>query len=667
MALNFITKVLVANRGEIACRVMKTARRLGVSTVAVYSEADRNSLHVSMADHAFYIGKAPSAESYLNKSRIIDIAKSNGVQAIHPGYGFLSENAEFARMCNENGIIFIGPPASAILAMGSKSESKKIMIKAGVPVVPGYHEDSQEVEKLKQEADKIGYPVLIKAVMGGGGKGMKLVNNPNEFYEQLESAKREALKSFGDDRVIMEKYITSPRHIEFQVFADTHGNAVHLFERDCSVQRRHQKVIEEAPSMIDEEKRKDMGDKATQAALAVGYQGAGTVEFIFDEDTQKFYFMEMNTRLQVEHPVTEMITGLDLVEWQFKIASGLPLPKTQSEIKRRGHAVEARIYAENPANSFLPTSGKLLYLQTPKPSDQVRIDTGVVQGDDISVYYDPLIAKLIVWGENRDQALNIMHHSLNDYHVCGLPTNIEFLRTLCQHKNFRNYKFNTNFIPLHQKELLSFPSASNRDLAMASVCLLIKEQAIADETAEKLQRKSSPWYKLHDFRVNYEETRNVSLISDKEHKVAIKPTKSGFDVNVAKHQFNVKGKLIGNNTYELETEKGIETWRVLQNEEDLWVINSEGSVFVLKIKQEEMGEIKAQESSISHVIAPIPGKIIKIIGKEGEEAKENSVLIVIESMKMEHSIKVPRNATIKKVHKKEGDFVKAKEVIVSFE
>lgn len=667
MALNLITKVLVANRGEIACRVMKTAKKLGISTVALYSEVDRNSLHVSMADQAFYIGKAPSAESYLNKKRIIEIAKANGVQGIHPGYGFLSENAEFAQMCKDNGVKFIGPPPSSILAMGSKSESKKIMIQAGVPVVPGYHEDSQEVERLRQEAEKIGYPVLIKAVSGGGGKGMKLVSHPSEFYDQLESAKRESLKAFSDDRVIIEKYITSPRHIEFQVFADNYGSAVHLFERDCSVQRRHQKVIEEAPSMIDDIMRKDMGDKACQAAKAVGYQGAGTVEFIFDEDTQKFYFMEMNTRLQVEHPVSEMITGVDLVEWQFKVASGLPLPKTQSQIHKCGHAVEARIYAENPSNQFLPTSGKLLYLQTPDQSSNVRVDTGVQQGDEISVFYDPLIAKLIVYGENREQALNLLHHSLSAYHVCGLPTNIQFLRNLCQHKNFRDYKFNTNFIPLHQKELLAFSPPSNKDLAMTSACLLIKEELETDKTAAKLKKTSSPWYKLHDFRVNYDENKIINFVVEKEHKVSTKRHAQAYEMQVDQQIFQAKGKALGNNTYELETDSGIETWRVIPGDDEYWIINNEGSVFTIKIKEEETGEATLQESSLSNIIAPIPGKIIKIFGQEGEQAKENSVIIVIESMKMEHSIKVPRNATIKKIFKKEGDFVKAKEVIVSFE
>ena len=396
MALKLIQKVLVANRGEIACRVFRTAKKLGISSVAVYSEADVSSLHTSLASESYYIGPASASESYLNKSKIIETVLASNSEAVHPGYGFLSENADFADLCQKNNIIFIGPPASAIRAMGSKSESKKLMIKAGVPVVPGYHEENQDVELLKHEAEKIGYPVLIKAVMGGGGKGMKLVNSFSEFVQQLESAKRESLKAFADDRVILEKYITSPRHIEVQVFCDKFGNAVYLYERDCSVQRRHQKVIEEAPSYIDENKRHSMGKTATQAALAVGYVGAGTVEFIFDEVTKEFYFMEMNTRLQVEHPVTEMITGLDLVEWQFKVASGLVLPLKQSEIIRNGHAVEARIYAENPYNSFLPTSGKLVHMSTPATGQNVRIDSGVVQGDEISVFYDPLIAKLIV-------------------------------------------------------------------------------------------------------------------------------------------------------------------------------------------------------------------------------------------------------------------------------
>jgi 3-methylcrotonyl-CoA carboxylase alpha subunit len=398
-------KILVANRGEIACRVIRTARRLGVGTVAVYSDADRDALHVAMADEAIHIGAPPPRESYLRADRIIEAARRTGSEAVHPGYGFLSENAEFAGACVEEGIVFIGPPAAAIEAMGSKSAAKAIMGQAGVPLVPGYHEADQSDERLRQAAVELGYPVLLKAVAGGGGKGMRLVSDDAGFDEALAAARREAAAAFGNDAMLVEKYLERPRHVEVQVFCDRHGNAVYLFERDCSVQRRHQKVIEEAPAPgMTPELRARMGQAAVQAALAIEYEGAGTVEFLLDP-SGSFYFMEMNTRLQVEHPVTEMITGQDLVEWQLRVAAGEPLPRRQDELEVRGHAFEARIYAEDPDRDFLPATGTLDYLQAPRESDHVRVDTGVLQGDAVSVYYDPMIAKLITWDESRERAL----------------------------------------------------------------------------------------------------------------------------------------------------------------------------------------------------------------------------------------------------------------------
>ncbi|KAJ3178835.1 Methylcrotonoyl-CoA carboxylase subunit alpha, mitochondrial, partial [Irineochytrium annulatum] len=412
-------KILIANRGEIACRVMRTAKKLGVKTVAVYSEADRDAMHVKMADEAYQIGRAASAESYLRMDKIIDVAKRSGAQAIHPGYGFLSENAAFADVVEKSGISFIGPPPQAIIDMGSKSASKEIMIDAGVPVVPGYHGAEQAPEYLKQEAGKMGYPVLIKAIKGGGGKGMRIVDKEEDFLEMLESSKREAIKSFGDDTVLVEKYITRPRHVEVQVFADKLGNAVYLFERDCSVQRRHQKVLEEAPANVQPhltpELRLDLGTKAVAAAKAVNYVGAGTVEFILDTDTNKFYFMEMNTRLQVEHPVTEMVTNTDLVEWQLEVASGNRLPRLQADLVLDGHAFEARIYAENPDRGFLPDTGPLRHLSFPAASETVRVETGVRQGDEVSVHYDPMISKLVVKGENRTAALRVLRKALGEF------------------------------------------------------------------------------------------------------------------------------------------------------------------------------------------------------------------------------------------------------------
>ncbi|XP_011944182.1 PREDICTED: methylcrotonoyl-CoA carboxylase subunit alpha, mitochondrial isoform X5 [Cercocebus atys] len=412
-----ITKVLIANRGEIACRVMRTARKLGVQSVAVYSEADRNSMHVDMADEAYSIGPAPSQQSYLSMEKIIQVAKTSAAQAIHPGYGFLSENMEFAELCKQEGIIFIGPPPSAIRDMGIKSTSKSIMAAAGVPVVEGYHGEDQSDQCLKEHAGRIGYPVMIKAVQGGGGKGMRIVRSEQEFQEQLESARREAKKCFNDDAVLIEKFVDTPRHVEVQVFGDHHGNAVYLFERDCSVQRRHQKIIEEAPAPgIKPEVRKKLGEAAVRAAKAVNYVGAGTVEFIMDSK-HNFYFMEMNTRLQVEHPVTEMITGTDLVEWQLRIAAGEKIPLSQEEITLQGHAFEARIYAEDPSNNFMPGAGPLVHLSTPRADPSTRIETGVRQGDEVSVHYDPMIAKLVVWAADRQAALTKLRYSLRQYNI----------------------------------------------------------------------------------------------------------------------------------------------------------------------------------------------------------------------------------------------------------
>jgi 3-methylcrotonyl-CoA carboxylase alpha subunit len=420
-------KILIANRGEIACRVIRTAKKLGIATVAVYSDTDAQAQHVKLADEAIYIGESPAAQSYLQIDRIIQAAKTTGAQAIHPGYGFLSENDQFAEACQANNITFIGPPVAAILAMGLKATSKALMEKAGVPLTPGYHGTNQDADFLKQQADNIGYPVLIKASAGGGGKGMRLVERSEDFLSSLASCKSEARSSFGNEDVLIERYVIQPRHIEVQVFGDTHGNYVHLFERDCSVQRRHQKVLEEAPApQMQEDKLEAMRQAAIDAARAVNYVGAGTVEFIVEQDGTA-YFMEMNTRLQVEHPVTEMITGQDLVEWQLRVAFGEPLPKQQHELQIHGHALEARVYAEEPEKGFIPAIGQISYLHYPEQSDCVRVDSGIVEGDEISTYYDPMIAKLIVWGKNREAALTQMHHALGHFHVDGLGNNIAFL------------------------------------------------------------------------------------------------------------------------------------------------------------------------------------------------------------------------------------------------
>ena len=429
--LAMFSKILIANRGEIACRIIRTARRLGIKTVAVYSEADRDAMHVALADEAFFIGPAPARESYLDGAKILDIARHCGAMAIHPGYGFLSENAEFAEACARAGVVFIGPPAAAIRAMGDKAQAKALMEKAGVPLVPGYHGDDQDPARLAQQADRLGYPVLIKASAGGGGKGMKIAAHAAEFAAQLASAKREALSAFGDERVLIEKYFTSTRHVEVQIFADGKGHCVHLFDRDCSIQRRHQKIIEEAPAPgLEDAVRQAMREAALAAARAIGYTGAGTVEFLLTPDDGAFYFLEMNTRLQVEHPVTEMITGLDLVEWQILVAAGAALPLRQDEIFARGHAIEARIYAEDPARGFLPQSGQLARFDVPEEGPHVRVDTGVRAGDTIPVDYDPLIAKLVVWDEDREAAIRRFRTALATTRVAGVIANVDFLRAI---------------------------------------------------------------------------------------------------------------------------------------------------------------------------------------------------------------------------------------------
>ncbi|HOM15217.1 MAG TPA: acetyl/propionyl/methylcrotonyl-CoA carboxylase subunit alpha, partial [Rubrivivax sp.] len=502
------SKILIANRGEIACRVIKTARRMGIATVAVYSEADANARHVRMADEAVLIGPPAASESYLRAERILEAAQASGAQAVHPGYGFLSENDGFADACAAAGIVFIGPPASAIRAMGSKSAAKALMAKAGVPLTPGYHGDNQDPAFLEAQARDIGFPVLIKASAGGGGKGMRRVDRAEDFAAALASCQREAKNAFGDDHVLVEKYVLQPRHIEIQVFGDTHGSCVYLFERDCSVQRRHQKVLEEAPAPgMTRERRAAMGQAAVDAAKAVGYVGAGTVEFIANPDGS-FYFMEMNTRLQVEHPVTEMITGLDLVEWQLRVAVGEPLPLRQDQLTIDGHAIEARIYAEDPDKGFLPSTGKLLHLSPPAETEHVRVDTGVEQGDAITPHYDPMIAKLIVWDATREAALARMRQALAHYRVVGVANNVEFLSRLVAVPSFAHAELDTALIEREQANL--FPAAApvpDEVWLLAALAELQREAAAARQAADR----DSPWRMLDGWRLNGRATRSLSL------------------------------------------------------------------------------------------------------------------------------------------------------------
>ena len=505
-----IQKVLVANRGEIACRVLASAKASGIKTVAVYSDADANSMHVAAADEAFRLGPALASQSYLNVPKLMEVCEQAGVNAIHPGYGFLSENADFCEQVEKAGIKFIGPPASAIRSMGVKSTSKEIMSNAGVPIIPGYHGTDQSEEALSNEADKVGYPLMIKAVLGGGGKGMRICEKKEDFIGQLRAARNEAMKSFNDDDVLLERYVVRPRHVEVQVFADQHGNAVYLYERDCSVQRRHQKIIEEAPAPnISGATRKAIGEAAVRAALAVGYEGAGTVEFIMD-DKENFWFMEMNTRLQVEHPVTEAITGQDLVSWQFSVAAGEKLPLKQEDIPFMGHAFEARIYAEDPANNFMPGAGQLTAVIPPADA---RVDTGVKTGDEVSAFYDPMIAKLIVHDNDRNTALKKLERKLQEYSIVGLKTNIPFLLALCRHPSFIEADVSTDFIPDHEASLFKDIGLPLSDTEVIRGCLtrLLLEKS---ENESLAQKSSSPFVKKGPFRVNQPSTRDIQMVSE---------------------------------------------------------------------------------------------------------------------------------------------------------
>ncbi|KAL7753477.1 hypothetical protein RI367_001252 [Sorochytrium milnesiophthora] len=670
-------KILIANRGEIACRVMRTAQKLGVKCVAVYSEADRASLHVQMADEAYLIGPAPSAESYLRMDRIIDVANRTGAQAIHPGYGFLSENAEFARQLHKNDIVFIGPPEQAIIDMGSKSASKDIMSAAKVPVVPGYHGEEQHPKFLEEQADSIGYPVLIKAVMGGGGKGMRIVERKQDFQNMLESARREATKSFGDDRVLVEKYLVTPRHVEVQVFADSHGNAVHLFERDCSVQRRHQKIIEEAPGPgLSSELRADLGAKAVAAAKAVGYRGAGTVEFIMDNLTKTFYFMEMNTRLQVEHPVTEMITGTDLVEWQLEVAAGNRLPMLQDDLKILGHAFEARIYAENPDNGFLPDTGPLLHLRTPETSSNLRVETGVLQGDQVSVYYDPMIAKLVVRADDRNTALKKLRKALGEYEVVGLNTNIEFLKTLSAHPGFVAGDVETGFIKKHEAELFRRRDRTEPEAVVSAIVSLLarNQQQVTDRTA-KVADKYSPWGALAGARLNthYSQSfqlkdgdRNVSAtveFANGKYNIQVnagpdQPIAEFFDVTFSRNAADSAKFDIDIGPQKLTPSVVIEQDRVHVFDT---VIGKRTFVipeptFLSAGKSETTGSVRT----------PMPCKISQVLVKPGDKVEKGAPLIVLEAMKMEHMIRAPFDGVVERVNYKIGDLVAENKLLLTF-
>ncbi len=662
-------KILIANRGEIACRVARTARRLGVRTVAVFSDADRDSLHVRSCDEAVHIGPASALESYLNTKAMLEAARRTGAEAIHPGYGFLSENADFAEACAATGITFIGPTPAAIRAMGSKSAAKALMQRAGVPLVPGYHGDDQKTELLAHEAARIGYPVLIKASAGGGGKGMRIVRNAAEFAAQLESCQREARASFGDARVLIERYLERPRHIEMQVFGDTHGNCIHLFERDCSVQRRHQKVLEEAPAPgMTAERRSRMGEAAVAAARAVGYVGAGTIEFIVAPDGT-FYFMEMNTRLQVEHPVTEYVTGLDLVEWQLRVAAGEPLPLTQSQLAIRGHAIEARIYAEDPARGFLPSIGTLEYLTTPAPSESVRIDTGVLESDEISPHYDPMIAKLIVHGPTRDAARTLLRQALADFRVVGVANNVDFLARLVDTRAFASADLDTALIERERAALFATTAPDDLSWIIAALAVAERDRRRATELAEARGWRGSPWGTSHGWRANAAATRTVMLRSGEVVRtvVLVGDTTGAFvQAKVDSAEFALTNALWQGPQLRVD----IGGMRVAATA----VHATDGRVHVFAADARAAFELPALDSyatdtqadGAAHLRAPMPGRVIKVFVETGAAVDKGAPLIVVEAMKMEHTILAPATGKVLVVHYAAGDTVKEGADLIEF-
>ena len=660
-------KILIANRGEIACRVIKTARSMGIVTVAVYSEADANARHVRLADEAVLIGPAAASESYLVAHRILQVAKDTGAEAVHPGYGFLSENAEFAEACERAGIVFIGPPASAIRAMGLKSASKALMEKAKVPLTPGYHGDNQDPAFLASQAEAIGYPVLIKASAGGGGKGMRRVDAAADFEAALTSCKREARNAFGDDDVLVEKYIVKPRHIEFQVFGDTHGNCVYLFERDCSVQRRHQKVLEEAPAPgMTPQRRAAMGKAAVDAAKAVGYVGAGTVEFIAMQDGG-FYFMEMNTRLQVEHPVTEMITGLDLVEWQLRVASGEPLPLTQEQLEIDGHAIEARIYAEDPDRGFLPSTGRLVHLAPPAESGHVRVDTGVEQGDEISPHYDPMIAKLIVWGADRRQALARMRQALAQYRVVGVSNNVDFLTRLVTVPSFANADLDTGLIEREQS-LLFPPAAEVRSdvWLLAALAELLRGQRLAEKKAARSPDPHSPWGALDGWRLNGRAGRRlVFRLGEAVQEVGVEVLPGGYRLQVGPQSVFARGTLGADS--ELHAQLGERRLRaavVTSGERRHMFFEGRSWPLSLVDTLHAGGEGEEVEGGLR---APMPGKVIALAVQPGATVEKGAPLLVLEAMKMEHTIHAPRKGVVKACRFAPGDQVSDGAELLDFE
>jgi 3-methylcrotonyl-CoA carboxylase alpha subunit len=658
--------LLIANRGEIACRIARTARRMGIATVAVFSEADAHARHVDACDRATPIGSAPARDSYLNIPVIIEAAQRCGAEAVHPGYGFLSENPEFADACAAAGLIFVGPPASAMRAMGSKSAAKSLMEGSGVPLLPGYHGETQTPGFLAEQAARIGYPVVIKAVAGGGGRGMRVVESAASFEDALQSATQEAASAFDDRRVLIERYVQQPRHIEVQVFADTHGNAVHLFERDCSAQRRHQKVVEEAPSPgMTVERRAEMGRAAVAAAQAVGYVGAGTVEFVADVDG--FYFLEMNTRLQVEHPVTEMITGTDLVEWQLRIAAGERLPLSQDAITATGHAVEVRIYAEDPARDYAPSVGRISTFRMPAEREGVRVDTGFAAGDTVSVHYDAMLAKLICHGPSRAEALRVLRAALTECLISGLTTNLDLLHRIAAHPEFVAGGIDTGFIARNADTLLApMPTPNAASLASAALVVLEEESLAAGDSIASSTDPHSPWHALDLWWVNTKPVRILDFVAD-DVAVPVAVRREGADWRIDTAAGNVVGSVRkqSDRAFALSLD-GVRSRVLAARDGETLTLRQDGETLRLRLPD---AAAAADDEAVggNRLIAPIPGQVTAVHAVAGDAVTRGQVLVVLEAMKTVFRLAAPADAVVAAVSCSAGDLVQEGQTLVSFE
>ena len=646
-----IRRLLIANRGEIVCRIARTARLMGVTSIAVYSDADRNARHVRECEEAYHLGGSSAADSYLNIGKLIALAKRVQADAVHPGYGFLSENADFSQSCSEAGLIFVGPPASAIRAMGSKSASKAAMAKVGVPVAPGYHGADQDTSRLVEEAARVGFPLIIKASAGGGGKGMQVVGNVGEVPAAIESAKRLARTAFGSDHLLMERYFAKARHVEVQVFADTQGNTVSLFDRDCSVQRRHQKIIEEAPAPgLRAEVRAAMSKAAIQSARAVNYVGAGTVEFLVDE-AQDFYFMEMNTRLQVEHPVTECITGLDLVEWQLRVANGEPLPKSQADIVQSGCAVEARLYAEDPSQGYLPSVGRITHLRWPPAADGVRLDVGVDEGDEVSSFYDPMLGKLIAWAPSRDLAVNLLHQALARSEIAGVTTNRALLKSILSDADFRRGGVGTNFLNLRQEHLaFGEPSAGALDAGLAALWLATRRvdpDALWDDSRGwRASAASVSHWTLNDMRVE------VEMLGAPQYRLRVQDEQ--HDVGLLSRSAD---------TLRVELAGGIQRMGV---DEQAGVLHlyRDGRQVSLQLRTTDDSLQATDTSEQGSLLTPLPGTIVAVHVAAGQLVARGAPLVTVEAMKMEHTLTAPYAGVVSRIEFGVSERVAAGAVLV---